>query len=241
MTAGVGEKPAFTTTLARDALTGAIRRLTEILCRIDTEALAKVPDEGPLILVANHINFLEVPAIYTHLLPRPIVGYAKAETWDTLPGRLLANLWRGIPLKRGEADVAALREGLSALRDRKILAVAPEGTRSGDGRLLRGHPGVAFLALRSRAPLLPVAHWGGEHVWSNLRRLRRTDFHIAVGDPFFLEPRGDRDAHTTRQLLADAAMLEVAKLLPPAYRGVYAELADNPPDDLRAVIRRMPS
>ncbi|HEY68873.1 MAG TPA: 1-acyl-sn-glycerol-3-phosphate acyltransferase, partial [Thermoflexia bacterium] len=66
-------------TLTYRAVTSTIKGLTRLLCRVDDAQLARVPDRGPLIVVANHVNFLEVPLLYTHLLPRPVTGFAKAE------------------------------------------------------------------------------------------------------------------------------------------------------------------
>ena len=119
----------------------------------------------------------------------------------------------------------ALRQALKALEAGHILAVAPEGTRSGHGRLQRGRPGVVFLALRSGAPLLPMVYYGGELFWDNLPRLRRTDFHIVVGQPFYLDPGGVKVTRQVRQQMVDEIMYQMAALLPPAYRGVYSDLA----------------
>lgn len=212
-------------TLAYQVVTSSIKRLTRILCRIDDAQLAQVPDQGPLILAVNHINFLEAPVLYTHLQPRPVTGFVKAENLDNpILGPLLFTLWGGIPLQRGEADVTAFRQALQALEAGHILAVAPEGTRSGHGRLQQGHPGVAFLALRSDAPLLPVGYHGGEHFWHNLRHLRRTDFRIVVGQPFYLDAGGVKVNRQVRQQMADEVMYQIAALLPLAYRGIYSDL-----------------
>jgi 1-acyl-sn-glycerol-3-phosphate acyltransferase len=172
----------------------------------------------------NHINFLDAPLLYTFLLPRPVFGLAKIEAWDNPFQRFLGNLWDAIPLNRGEADVGALREATKRLEEGQILVLAPEGTRSGHGRLLKGLAGVAFLALRTGAPLLPVAHYGGEVFWSNLKRLRRTDFHIVVGQPFELDTRGVRVTGEVRQQMTDEIMYQIAALLPVQYRGVYSDL-----------------
>ena len=206
-------------------VTWFIRRLVRILCRVHDRELARVPKQGPLILVSNHINFLEVPVMYTHLHPRPMTAFAKTETWDSPLLGGLADLWGAIPLQRGEADTTALRAGLKALEENLILCMAPEGTRSGDGRLQRGHPGVALMALHSQAPLLPVVFYGGERFRANLRRLRRTDFHIAVGRPFYLSPNGTKVTREVRQQMADEIMGQIAALLPPAYRGAYSDPA----------------
>lgn len=199
-----------------------IKRLARILCRVDDRALASVPTHGPLLLVANHINFLDAPVVYTHLQPRPITGFVKAETWDNPLMGLLFNVWGGIPIRRGEPDMAALHRALEALNAGKIVAVAPEGTRSGDGRLRRGYPGIVILALRSRAPVLPIAYYGGEQFRDNLRRLRRTDFRICVGRPFVIETGEERVTRQLRQAITDEIMYQIAALLPHAYRGEYA-------------------
>lgn len=211
--------------IAARVVNTTLKGLTRAICRVDDSQLVHVPEQGPLIIVGNHVNFLEVPLLFTHLQPRPVTGFAKAETWDNPAMAVLFDLWGAIPLRRGEADVEALRRGLEALGKGQILAVAPEGTRSGDGRLGRGHPGVVLLALRSGAPLLPVVYHGGESLRRNLASLKRTDFHIAVGSPFRLEAGGGRVTREMRQAMTDEIMYQLAALLPPDYRGCYADLA----------------
>jgi 1-acyl-sn-glycerol-3-phosphate acyltransferase len=206
-------------------VSATVKRILRVLCRVDDNQLAYVPECGPLILVCNHINFIEVPLVYTHLLPRPVTGFAKSETWNNPAMAFLFDLWEAIPLQRGEADVSALRQGLEALAAGKILAIAPEGTRSGHGRLQYGHPGIVMMALHSGAPILPMAYYGSERFHQNISRLRRTDFHIAVGRPFYLQAKGSRLNQHIRRQMTDEIMYQLAALLPPEYRGVYAELS----------------
>jgi 1-acyl-sn-glycerol-3-phosphate acyltransferase len=212
--------------LVNRLVTSTIKGILRILCRVDDAQLAKVPDHGPLILVSNHVNFLEAPLVYTHLLPRQLAGFAKAEAWKNPFLCFLAKLWGPIPLRRGEVDRSALRQALAALEEGLILGLAPEGTRSGDGRLQQGKPGTVLLALRSGAPLLPVVHYGGEHFWRNLARLRRTSFHIVVGEPFYVESGGIKVTRHVRRQMTDEIMFQMAALLPPVNRGVYAHLDD---------------
>jgi len=202
-----------------------IRRLTRILCRVEDGQLLQVPIKGPLIIVTNHINFLEVPLLYTHLLPRPVTGFAKAETWDNPAMAYLFDLWQAIPIRRGEPDLKAIRLGLKALENGKILAVAPEGTRSGHGRLGQGHPGVVKLALQSGAPLLPVVYYGSEYFHRNITRLQRTEFHIVVGNQFYLDPYEEKVTRPIRIKMTDEIMYQLAALLPPLYRGYYEDLS----------------
>jgi 1-acyl-sn-glycerol-3-phosphate acyltransferase len=211
-------------TLPTTVINSTIKGLTRLLCRIDDGQLSRVPNQGPLIIVSNHINFLEVPLLYTHLQPRQVTGFAKAETWDNPAMGFLFNLWQAIPLRRGEADINAMRLALKALQNGKILAVAPEGTRSGHGRLGRGHPGVVTIALQSGAPLLPIVYYGNEHFKHNISRLQRTDFRINVGNPFLLDSRGMKVTRQVRRQMTDEIMYQLAILLPPNYRGYYSDI-----------------
>ncbi|HNT22948.1 MAG TPA: lysophospholipid acyltransferase family protein [Anaerolineales bacterium] len=205
-------------------VTGAIHALTRILCKVHTEALAQVPHQGPVILVANHINFLDAPLYYTSLRPRPLTGFAKTETWDSPLMAFLFDLWGAIPLQRGQADIHALRQGLGALDQGKLLMILPEGTRSGDGRLQRARPGVSLLAQHSGAVMLPMAIYGVESFSDNFRRLRRTEVHFSVGQLWTLTPGLHGTGQQVRQRIADELMYQVAALMPPQYRGVYADL-----------------
>lgn len=196
--------------------------LVRLLCRVDDVHVTRVPPKGPLILVSNHINFLEIPVLHSRLRPRDLVGLAKAESWKNPVLGWLFDQWGAIPIRRGEGDIAALRRSLDVLRQGRILVVAPEGTRSHDGRLRRGHPGVVTIALKSGAPILPIAFYGGEALKENVRHLRRTPFRIVVGEPLHVVSEEHRPTRETRQAIADEIMYEVAALLPAAYRGVYA-------------------
>lgn len=199
---------------------------TSLLCRIDAPDLHKIPMQGPLIAYSNHTGQIEVAVLFGHLQPRPITGWAKMEAWDNAFFNWLFNLWGLIPVRRGEADTSALRKAVQALEKGYIFGIAPEGTRNISGRLKRAHPGAVMLALRSSAPLLPVAHWGGEKFLENLTRLRRTDFHIRVGEPICLKVEGVSMTRETRQQIVDEMMFHLAELLPPEYRGEYQKVTE---------------
>jgi len=203
-----------------------IKKAIRLFCIIDEKELEKVPDSGPLIIISNHINFIEVPLLYTHLLPRPVTGFAKAEGWKNPFGRYLANLWGAIPLHRGKPDVAAIRAALNALEDKKIVGLAPEGTRSGDGKLQRGYQGVVTLALQSGAELLPLVFYGNETYLDDIKRLRRINFNIVIGNKFLIHNPDGKTDHNKRQKITDEIMYQLAALLPPYYRGYYSDLGN---------------
>jgi 1-acyl-sn-glycerol-3-phosphate acyltransferase len=219
-------------TFKKKAVTTIIRILVDILCRIDDNQLDRVPQTGPLLLVSNHINFLEGPVIYTHLQPRQSTGYAAAKSWKNPFFAFLFDQWGIISIKRGEPDIDAIRKGLDYLKRGWLLAIAPEGTRSGNGRLQRGRPGVVILAQKTNIPILPVAHYGGERFWQNLKKLRRTNFSIVVGQPFLLKTNGHKVNSEIRQKIVDEIMFQIAALLPPPYRGVYSDLSEATEDYL---------
>jgi 1-acyl-sn-glycerol-3-phosphate acyltransferase len=200
---------------------------TSVMCRIDAPDLHKIPMHGPLIVYSNHTGQIEVSVLFAYLQPRPLTGWAKIESWDNAFLNCIFNLWGLIPVRRGEADTTALRKAMAALEKGYIFGIAPEGHRNITGRLKRAHPGAVMLALHSGAPLLPVAHWGGENFLKNLARLKRTDFHIRVGEPYYLNTAGVRMTREVRQQIADEMMYRLAELLPLEYRGEYEKVTER--------------
>jgi 1-acyl-sn-glycerol-3-phosphate acyltransferase len=198
-----------------------LRRFFQTICAIDVYELRKIPPRGPLMVVGNHINFLEGPIMMPHLDPRPCTGIAKEESWKNPLFNFLFNLWGLIPIDRGMVDREAFRLSIEALSAGKILAIAPEGTRSQTGQMQPGKPGVVALAARSGAPMMPVGFYGHTNFWHNFKRLRRTPFHIRIGKAFRLKPGVDAMARDVRQVATDEIMYKIAELLPEEYRGYY--------------------
>lgn len=202
-------------------MNAVLRFVFQIVCRINPKDFKKVPVEGPLILVGNHINFLEVPVFLPHVDHPNVIGIAKRESWKNPLFNFLFNQWGIIPIDRGMVDREAFRLTEEALKDGKVVAMSPEGTRSKDGCLLPGKPGVVAIAVRSKAPLLPVAFYGYENFWNNFKRFRKTDFNVVVGKPFQLNLDGNALSKDVRQAVTDEIMFKIAELLPEKYRGYY--------------------
>jgi 1-acyl-sn-glycerol-3-phosphate acyltransferase len=203
-----------------------IRVYTRITCRIDAPDLQKVPMQGPLIITSNHTGQIEVPLIYAHLQPRKLTGWAKIEAWDNKFLNWVFGVWGMIPVRRGEADMHALKDALRALEKGLIFGITPEGTRNRNGILKRGLPGAVTIALHSGAPILPVAHWGGEKLMRNLKHFKRTDFHIRLGEPYKINTQGIRVTGEIRQQIVDEMMVQIAKLMPEEYHGEYADQSE---------------
>jgi 1-acyl-sn-glycerol-3-phosphate acyltransferase len=179
--------------------------------------------EGPLIIASNHINSLDAPVGFSHLHPRPLTAFVKTETWDNLFLKFLFTAWDAIPIKRGEVDFTAFRLAEEALAQKKIVIVAPEGTRSKHGRLNQGYPGIALLAIRSGAPILPVVFYGNENI-KGLRLGRRTDMVIKVGKLFKIQLNGRALDRENRLQMTNEIMYEIARILPEENRGIYSDL-----------------
>lgn len=208
------------------------RTLARLLARVTIEGdPALLPRRGPLILAANHLSNLDGVVIGGWLTPalgRRIHWLAKKEmlAWP-IAGRLLA-MSSFHPVDRGSGDVEAFRTAQRVLEAGNVLFVFPEGTRSRTGALARAQDGLAALALRTDAPVVPLAIWGTERVWPR-GRLPRPGGRVVVriGTPFRLSelqlPTDDR--RRAKTAATEAIMARIAALLPPAYRGVYAEAA----------------
>ena len=210
--------------LSRRFLVLLFRLLSDAVFRVHAGPLASVPARGPLIIVMNHINILEIPLIYSRLQPRQVHGLVLADKWKNPLVAWGLNACGSIPLQRGSGNLESIKKALDVLSAGEIVLIMPEGTRSGDGRLQPASPGVVLLALKSKAPVLLIVTHGGEKYKDNLKKLRRTDFYITLGRPFTLKAGDEAPDSQARKQILDEMMVQMAALLPPEYRGVYADL-----------------
>ena len=209
--------------ISQRIVVGFFRSVTSLICRIDDAELEQIPKQGPLIIYTNHVNLMEIPIIYTHLQPRKGHGMVLAERWRIPLLNWALDVTETIPIHRGEADLLAIRRGLKVLEKGEMLIIAPEGTRSHDGKLQPAHAGVVLLTLHSHAPLIPVGYYGAERYAENLRKLKQTNFHLRVGKPFHLDTHGQPVTHQVREKMMNEMMVQLALVLPPEYRGQYAD------------------
>ena len=139
---------------------------------------------------------------------------------------MAAHLLRAVgvhPLNRNGLDIEALRWNLQLLSRDQCVVLFPEGTRSPTGGMKRGHPGVAFLATKTQAPILPVAITGTENIPSYWRMpLPLCRMKVRIGEPFSLPVIEGTLRRPVLQHLTDMIMQRIASLLPDEYRGYYA-------------------
>jgi 1-acyl-sn-glycerol-3-phosphate acyltransferase len=196
-----------------------------LLVKLDrVNGLDHVPREGPAILLINHIAFVD-PIVVMHVMPRNIVPMAKVEVYDYPLIGVFPRVWGVIPVRREEVDRRAIQGALDVLGAGEIILVAPEGTRGTE--LQRGKGGVAYLASRSGAPVIPVGIEGtpGYPALRFSKRWRQGGAQVTFGHPFRFHPGLKRANGEQLRKMADEAMYILASLLPEHRRGVYAELS----------------
>jgi 1-acyl-sn-glycerol-3-phosphate acyltransferase len=153
--------------------------------RVKVHGAHHVPRSGPVILVANHIGALDGPVLVA-LTRRLTFAWVKHEAFIGTVGRFLAQIGQ-ISLNRREIDPQAVRRAIQVLRAGKVLAVFPEGVRSG-GEVAWARRGAAYLAMVSGAPLVPVAILGTREPGQTKSQLPhlRSSIHLVYGEPFTL-------------------------------------------------------
>jgi len=199
-----------------------LRVLFKLFTHLEVQGLENAPAGGPLVVAFNHLAHLD-PALVIAWLPwlAEVIGLVDLYRVP-VTGQLL-RLYGAIPVYRDQFDRQVIRQALQVLAKDGVLALAPEARMSLTGALEQARRGVAYLALHSGAPVLPVALTGTENIPSHLKRLRRPRLTVTFGEPIAPPPRAS-NAQARRQQVADLTdeiMYRIAEMLPPEYRGVY--------------------
>jgi 1-acyl-sn-glycerol-3-phosphate acyltransferase len=207
--------------IARSAVSG----LVSCVAKVHAEGLENLPSCGPALIAANHLSMWDSPVLLRFSERRTVIFAAEELRKYPWMHWTLHKLWDAIYLKRGEGDTEAMEHALGVLRGGGVLGLSPEGIRSPEG-LRRGLTGVAHLAFRSGAPIVPVVVYGQERIPQESRRLRRATVNVRVAAPL-RAPGGEATAEAL-QALTGRVMLELARMLPADYRGVYAAAVEAP-------------
>lgn len=208
-------------TLVYRILRCIVSTLVRIVYRYHAVGMENIPPHGPAILVVNHLHLFD-PGVVATAISRKIVTLAAGKWRDHIVINTFLKLAGVIFVKRGEVDRRALKACMEVLESGAMLAIAPEGTRSKTGAMQRAKPGVAYIAQRVNAVIVPVAHWGVERV-GEWRPWRRPECHVVIGKPFRLPQLTGKVTTDQLQELADLVMVQIGQYLPENYRGVYAE------------------
>lgn len=214
-------------------ISAVLRLVVRAIVRFQVEGdLDKVPRTGAVILASNHASSADpvlIGAFLNQQLGRPLNWLGKRELLDFPLTGWLARQGGIHPVDRDAADLEAFRSAMRVLEAGQILAVFPEGTRSRDGGLQHVREGVGMLALRSGAPVLPVAVIDSDLMWPRGHLLPRLGKRVIVryGVPFSVADELAAEGSPVKGRQATEAatrivMTHIAELLPPRQRGVYA-------------------
>ena len=203
--------PQHTPWLYRAFHAVVIPLLLRLWMRLRVEGREHLSHDGPLILISNHVDNWDTYVLGVFVRGRAINFLARA---DGMQSRWLGWYWR--QLGAIPADRKGLSGALRILKAGGAIGVFPEGVIA--PALVRAIPGSALLALRSGAAVVPAAIWGTERIrlWSVVNPPRVT---VRFGEPRVLRRARGQDA----QAVADELMRVIAALLPPRYRGAYAD------------------
>jgi 1-acyl-sn-glycerol-3-phosphate acyltransferase len=204
------------------------RTLVRCFTRVHVEGLDNARDlTGPVIVACNHASNLDGILVASWITPAIgrrvyLLGKQEALEWPILGLGLRLNAVLGI--RRGAADLEAFRAAKSVLDEGHVLGIFPEGTRSADGALQEAKDGLAILALRTGATILPVAAVNSDWFWPRGRGFRiGGSVGLRVGRPFTLDEvvaglgRREAQSRATHEIMG-----RIAAMLPPRQRGAYA-------------------
>lgn len=199
-----------------------VRLLIKLLLRVEISGMHYVPASGPVVIIMNHIAFLD-PVLVITSLHRIVIPLAKIEVFSLPLWGWMTKTHGSIPVRRGEVDLEAMKAALRVLKSGGSILLAPEGTRSRNYQMQPGKDGAVILALRSEAVILPIGITGTHQVKANWLRGRRAPIRLTIGPPFRPEPPSgsSRPSREEISLMTTQAMLRVAEQLPPEFRGVY--------------------
>jgi 1-acyl-sn-glycerol-3-phosphate acyltransferase len=194
------------------------------------KGLENVPRTGPLIVVCNHLSFVD-SVFLPLMIDRQMAFLAKSDyfTGKGIKGwfiRFFMTSAGQLPIDRsgGKASEASLNAGLQVLADGGVLAIYPEGTRSPDGRMYRGRTGVARMILEAHVPVIPAAVIGTEKVMplgSNIPKVHRVG--VVIGEPLdFSRFEGMESDRFVLRSITDEIIYEMNKLSEQEYVDVYA-------------------
>lgn len=227
-------KPAYRVPLpnriARIILRPLFRAVFHLFSPITINGTENIPPRGPYIVAINHVSLYEAPFIVA-FWPVELEAMGASDIWDRKGQNLLVRLYHGIQVHRGEYDRVLVDKVLAVLNSGRPLLIAPEGTRSHKPGMQRAYPGIGYLMEKAKAPVVPVGIVGTtDDYLRKALHFKRPALEMHIGKPItipVITAKGE-ERRKLRQQIADLVMVKIAELLPPEYRGVYANFSLPP-------------
>lgn len=204
-----------------------------VLWDVKITGTENIPDTGPGILMMNHISLLDPVLCMGAVMNRFVVPMTKVENMRNPILAPLINWWGAYSINRGEVDRRALTNSIELLKSGQLILMAPEGTRQRDG-LAKPKDGLAYLATKADAVIIPAAISGAIGWQQKMQRLQRPHIQLNFGRPFRFKTDGG--ARVPREALAqmgEEAMYQLALTLKDeSMRGVYSDIGKATTDYL---------
>lgn len=213
------------------------RAAFHLLSRVEIRGRENIPHTGPYLIAINHVSLFEPPLVLA-FWPVTLEAAGAVNIWERKGQSILARLYGGIRVHRGEYDRKLIETLLNVLRSGYPLLIAPEGGRSHALGMRRALPGAAYLAEKTGVPVIPVGITGtSDHFLAEALSGHRQKISINIGTPFHIRSGSGvgADRHVERQSNADLIMLKIAELLTVEYHGVYAQQKSGNKEDIIAV------
>ena len=200
------------------------RNLFRLLSRVQVSGTENIPEEGAYVIAVNHVSIFEPPLI-TSFWPHSIEVAGAVEILEQPIQSQIMRLYGTIPVHRGRFDRQSLDAMVGRLKAGRPVLIFPEGTRSRKPGLQQASTGAAYIASKARASVLPVGIAGTAILADEIRKFRRTQLMMSVGEMIRLPEIPWRSAERKEilHLQMERIMYAIADLLPRAYRGIYTK------------------
>tara|TARA_Y100001970_G_scaffold68675_4_gene87566 strand:+ start:65471 stop:66172 length:702 start_codon:yes stop_codon:yes gene_type:complete len=197
---------------------------------LEVNGIENMPNEGPYIVAPNHISNLD-PPIIASIIPRPPVFLAKKELFSFPLLSFLLRSYGAFPVDRTGKDNKAIEWVTSKLiSEKKIVIMFPEGTRSKNGGLIKGQPGVSKLAIDHNLPIVPIALSGTENLQNPIKVLKPSaQIQLNIGKPFIVDKQKIKKLSPRSAIFSvtNEIMIRISNMLPPEKQGFYKDLSSE--------------
>jgi 1-acyl-sn-glycerol-3-phosphate acyltransferase len=211
--------------MMRKIFTWIFSAFVNVFMNFEHQGMENIPAEGPGIIAFNHIGRLEVVLVVITNERNDLVGWMAEKYKGVWWAELLLRVMDSKLVDRYNPDLEALRWAQRHLKNGGLMGISPEGTRSPNFSLQEGRQGVAYLASKNNVPVIPAGVTYEKGAVSDAIRLKAPRVTIKYGKPFYLPEISRENRKEMLEKGTEEIMCQIAALLPPSFRGIYA---DNP-------------